>query len=562
MSYLVELGFAENAEKAKELEGRMTGLLASRDAFDPDFFHGLELSNYDDLLRVFSVNREDYETALRENSWDDKARRSYNYLVNSMLCYMFSPLQDTEKIMARQQVIRRYIGDRDLANRTREMLDGHASLLYSLRDIYNTEMHDVSEQFEKFSEAFKRLRNEDLFGGFSQKLEDLLGNNPIADMSALGQKPILIADKNDFYLVRSGPKGKGVFDLTVNGLFRRERDMMIDYPGSRDDLKSVRNLVMESAPFIYIIGAFLHQADVYVRRKKLGLPVCIPEINDQGIFKVENAYPITTFLNGLSPVLFSFGYDRIIRKFLIGGAHSGGKSELLKNVGGYHIVGLGGGILPCEEGAKIPLTNRIVTSFTKSQEVGRGSLESEEKALLEELRRNGKDDLLLIDEFLNTTNPELALHLSDLLYGGLEGLTPGLANIPGAVLVVDHRASRMEQEGFVFLSPELVLGKPKRDPYEEEPTDKEVLVPTHHFVTGKPNSGEVAEHALQMWERVKKDVARQSESQLQRTFRHNTEDYDINPLGSSLTKLSGGEDEWGRKGERKELRSKQEGFEF
>ena len=65
------------------------------------------------------------------------------------------------------------------------------------------------------------------------------------------------------------------------------------------------------------------------RRKKLGLPVCIPELNDEGRFRVKNGHPIATNLEE-EPVPINLSYDRMHRKVIVGGAHSGGKTELLK----------------------------------------------------------------------------------------------------------------------------------------------------------------------------------------------------------------------------------------
>ena len=247
---------------------------------------------------------------------------------------------------------------------------------------------------------------------------------------------------------------------------------------------------------------------IFRNRKLLGLPVCIPEINSEGRFEVEEAHPVASWLRFLSsdPVAFDFHYTRDDRHVILSGAHSGGKTELLKNVGLYHLIGLAGFPLPARR-AVIPVTDKIQTSFSKAAEKGKGSLESEIWETVRTARDLGPNDLWLLDEFLDTTKPELAGHLE----------TPLLQIIrrtPGAVLLVSHRAASMEDDlGFRFMHPE--LEEKELAVYESvyvddelyggghysTPTDRKErrLVPTHRFVEGRPDGRLTQRHAMEMW---------------------------------------------------------------
>jgi hypothetical protein len=493
----------------------------------------LQIGNYFRFLRWFSKERgalpighsDDYG---RTWSYQDVSGWYYSRFIEGALSNLFYPVQDKGKIIERQNITKYLAQDSQQAGQTRElirtMFDLEAKLYEEMcehereRTIDTKLLEPFAELVDSFGQFREGYSSEGVLRYFASYFNSLLRENPVTRRANVLRGGInLVAGQQaqagrKFYLVKNLPESSLVFDL---GLFKQgEKTPMHYYPGETQDVLDMKAFVLEAATPVFLLGAFLYQAEVYRVMKRLGEPVCFPNINQDGLFRVKNASPLTTYLVE-TPRTFSFEYDRSSRKFLFGGAHSGGKSELIKNIGGLHLVGLGGGIVPCEEGAEIPLTRRIVTSFRKSKENHKGSLESEVKEILRIERESRENDLLLIDEFLDTTKPELAMHIADPLLGGIDGVCRGLANTPAAVFIIDHRASRMEREfGFKFMYPILREADEPQEPKIENTggeaqivqQPKSILVPTHEFGTGKPNPVDVRRHALQMWERVKKRV--------------------------------------------------------
>jgi len=531
MAYLTEFGFVSDEKKER---GFLDSLLIElNDISVPhwEYNKDLDIGNFIHFLKIFGTDKRNYDEWANEHSYDYQRGRTYEHQIERVLYRSFVPLQDRSKILKRQELIRRFIQEgeksqeKGLVGLTQGILTLHNGLRsacsgggYS-RSGDSISMDKAGRFFSALVRRFKlfynRYKDDELLGNFAQEVGNLL-ENPFTEMTRFFENGInLVTSNENFYLVSNKPKGKGVFYL---GSFKKSRDATLGaYPGKAEDVAEVKKFSFSSAALVYTLGSFFYQAEIYRRRKRLGLPVCLPNINEDGRFKIENAYPITTHLRSKGD-LFSFEYDKNRRRFLFGGAHSGGKSELIKNVGGYHIVGLGGGIVFCDEGAEIPMTRRVITSFRREQESGKGALESEVKQALRLDRDAMERDLLLIDEFLDTTKPELAMHIASPILKGEEGLCRGLANSPGTVLIVDHRASRMSEDyGFEFMAPVLLRIKgrdlekrlEKRGYYgkiPEEEKDQVFLVPTHDFVAGKPNKDEVREHALELWEKSKAKI--------------------------------------------------------
>ena len=104
----------------------------------------------------------------------------------------------------------------------------------------------------------------------------------------------------------------------------------------------------------------------------------------------------------------------------------------------------------------------------------------------------------------------------------------------------------MEEDfGFTFMSPELKTIKLSEylkrraasegyyvpeDPLEllEGREEGDILVPTHHFVMGKPDPAQVQEHALQMWKEVKEKVHQNRREIIRYGLGGDVQDYGIN----------------------------------
>lgn len=567
------------------LEQRLARLLCSTDGpeeYNPD----LNLSNYLHFLKVYSRDRssDPYDRGYNYNLMDRAGQISgweEKYKINRILTILYSPVQEIEGIRERQNLLRRYISsrlgeeDRDLTELTNDLMRNHYSLYSNLpEDLDRIDLSKIAAPFVKTVESLvifrDRFVSDSQLSYFAKRIDDIFKNNPITKIAVLleqGGAVIMGTDRRatkadmtakadrrlerereerrgnfwgyrkenedesrpdgyEFWLARSEPIGKGIFDL---GRFKPgEGAKMRDYPNQKKDIVQMVNFAYDSSVLVYILASMQYQAEIYNRRKKLGLPVCIPELNDEGRFRVKNGHPIATNLEE-EPIPINLSYDRTHRKFIIGGAHSGGKTELLKNIGLYHLVGVGGGIWPAEEG-EVPLTRNIITSLRKGHEESKGSLESELKNAMKIAKDMGERDVALIDEFLDTTKPELARHISYPLLVGEEGLCIGFAKSPGTVYIVDHRAPILREDmGFEFMYPVLVRKKAtelakkirarlRRD--SESTTDldffsslnrRTVLIPTHTFAVGKPSPKEVQKHALQMWQRVMWNISHREE---------------------------------------------------
>ena len=572
MDYLQMLG-----EKREEKD--LTRLLVGRDGPNP-YNADLNPRGYLHFLKIFSVDRDErtddyhsrgYSLLYRNDDYNLKGWEE-SFKIERMLTMLLTPPETMEQVLARQNLLKRYIAsytgeeDSDLAQFTRDLIASHYSLYAHIpSDISDLTLEKIAKPFVRTVESLVRFRarfaQEKGLEYFTQRLTQIFEDNPITRIAALlEQGGVLVigtdgrailadrkakqegrlrreieerqknpygfrernsdhtkSDGSEFWLARSAPTGKGIFDL---GLFRPgEGAKMKDYPNQEKDMSDIVGFCYDSALLVYTLGAIAYQAEVFNRRRKLGLPVCIPTLNDEGRFRIKNGHPIATNVMEKA-VMLNLNYDRAHRKFIIGGAHSGGKTELLKNIGLYTLVGTCGGIWPAEQG-EVPLTRRIVTSIRKDTEDEKGALESELKATMQMAREMGEGDLALIDEFLDTTKPELARHISQPILAGEKGICVGFARSPGTVYIVDHRApSLSETMGFEFIYPvlerkkasDLAEARKKMLRYEgqedsemslyESLGDETVLIPTHTFEVGKPSPEEVKEHALMMWRRV------------------------------------------------------------
>ena len=225
-----------------------------------------------------------------------------------------------------------------------------------------------------------------------------------------------------------------------------------------------------------------------------------------GLFVLEsNSKDIKQIVEGNFPINVEFNYARGNNKVILSGPHSGGKTELLKNIGVYHALALSGFFVPAEY-ANVPMTRRIITSFKKSTEKNKGSLESEINETSEVIRGLQQGDLVLWDEFLDTTKPELAAYLE-------EPLLEGFASTPATIVLLSHRATSLRQEfGFRFMYPELEEievpeeeaayyirsenTKVDKSGFKEGEKKIKLLIPTRKFIEGKPTPELTRDHAF------------------------------------------------------------------
>jgi len=246
------------------------------------------------------------------------------------------------------------------------------------------------------------------------------------------------------YIANTSLKGMKVMELGLVKLADNELQYGKEYEHGR----GIRDFLTRHDYFVDPLTVLFSQALCYRNRKLWGLPVCLPTFNDEGRFMVRNAEPLASDID--DPTLFSLEYCPDDNKIILGGAHSGGKTELLSNIGVYHRIAMANLVLFCDE-AHLPRTDSFYLSYDKESMRGHGSLSAEIHTLRRDIQMWDEHTLALLDEFLDTAKPEIAARAEKVLL-------KEMAATPGPVIIVDHRASSLtEDSGFRFKHPELIL---------------------------------------------------------------------------------------------------------
>ena len=224
---------------------------------------------------------------------------------------------------------------------------------------------------------------------------------------------------------------------------------------------------------VYAPLAALYSEAFYLKNND----VCLPQINEEGIFEMVDGKPIMPTPNPRGTSLY---YDNKSGKVVLNGIHSGGKSHLLMTIGSYYLAGLSGFPVPAQS-AKVPIVNRIFHSFDIEKRNRGGSLESEffDRARTIELIRKG--DLVLMDEFLQHASPDASTDLEPIILS--EFYKTG-----STIIVVTHRGDSLDdKDQWQFYSPGFT---------EENGR----IIPTYKFQKGRPNQEILRRHAKQMLE--------------------------------------------------------------
>lgn len=142
------------------------------------------------------------------------------------------------------------------------------------------------------------------------------------------------------------------------------------------------------------------------------------------------------------------------KKFLIAGLHSGGKSFFLENIILTSLVGQIGLNIPAKK-LVLPKYNHLHYFRSDKTDRDAGSLETELRALNNIIKTAAKGDLIVLDEFLDSTSPDIANWLgADIL--------ERLLSSQATVFVASHRNTNYEQlqkQGWIVLSPGHTLKK-------------------------------------------------------------------------------------------------------
>ena len=228
------------------------------------------------------------------------------------------------------------------------------------------------------------------------------------------------------------------------------------------------------------LAALYFEANYISRRKKQGQDVCLPTINEEGRFSIVNGEPI---LCTPAPVPRSFSFDRINARAILNGLHSAGKTFLICDIPLYIIRGLRGFAVPAKE-ADVPITRRIFHALEIEKLSGGGSLHSELVSRAKEIAGAQKDDLFIVDEFLQHASPDAAEPLEPIILDSY-------AQTEATFIVVDHRGESIEDGNkWNFWSPE----------YKEQAGGE--ISPTYRFRRGKPDGEVLTKHAKQLLRKV------------------------------------------------------------
>ena len=135
----------------------------------------------------------------------------------------------------------------------------------------------------------------------------------------------------------------------------------------------------------------------------------IPVFSETGDIKVRNArHPLLLKARGFSKVVpLNFELPSKYRVLLVSGPNAGGKTVFLKTIGVIFMLMKYAIPVPAEY-AEIPYVNNIFAGgFEDEQDIleGESSFTSLLRQIREILDKAGKDDLVLLDEFLASTDP-------------------------------------------------------------------------------------------------------------------------------------------------------------
>jgi hypothetical protein len=444
--------------------------------------------------------------------------------IETIINEMYGVGQDPEVIKRRQELIKRFTNiSSEESSLIERLLVCHSNLndaLYRASDRderyshFPEMIHPFMEIAYSLFELDRRYEGDSLMNSFSQRIKGFFEENPAVKQAYLfdWRSGRGLVDRAKVSLSKLSLKGTSAFNL---GLFS---DNSMNYTAFKGLGNNIQRFEGESDSFIHTLATFYYMARAFNNAKAKGQPTCFPNINDRGVFELTNAMPIATKLDGNCPVNIDFRYNRQENKFLLSGPHSGGKTELLKNLGVYHALALSGFFVPADS-ANVPLTKRIITSFKKNNQANKGSLESEINETSRTISSLGQGDLVLWDEFVDTAKPELAAYLEVPL---LEGFSAS----PATVGLVSHRASSLERDlGFRFMYPELrEVEVPKTDAAAyinseiltvdpevlKQGKNVKVLIPTHRFIEGRPDPKLTRDHAFQMWALMKGELGANS----------------------------------------------------
>jgi len=156
------------------------------------------------------------------------------------------------------------------------------------------------------------------------------------------------------------------------------------------------------------------------------------------------------------------------RKFLLAGLHSGGKSFLLENLVLASVLAQAGFSMPADS-VQLPIYDNIY--YYKNAEDHGGRLDSELTEIEGIVRKAKARDLVIIDEFLDSTSAEIANSLGP-------AILDRLVELKSTVFVTSHRSTdynHLAETGWTLMSPDYAVRGDK-------------VIPTKTLVRGPPEA--------------------------------------------------------------------------
>ncbi|MBI2630328.1 hypothetical protein HYW76_04460 [Candidatus Pacearchaeota archaeon] len=189
-------------------------------------------------------------------------------------------------------------------------------------------------------------------------------------------------------------------------------------------------------------------------------PITFPQFGDH--YDISNLFPPSLMGEGGTTyfVPIDFKTDSSEKKFLLAGLHSGGKSFFLENLVLTTLL--------AQVPLRMPSDKLILPSYRRifyHRNAGNGGkwsgkLETELRKVGEMIRKSQAGDLVVLDEFLDSTTPEVATWLSKLLLNQMKASE-------ATFFVSTHRAHNfraLRRQGWTILSPKYEIRQGKVAP--------------------------------------------------------------------------------------------------
>lgn len=289
--------------------------------------------------------------------------------------------------------------------------DNASPQLKSIRQEIRTKRNSISKRLQSF------VRNQDHAEYIQDEVVTLRENRfviPIKRDHKGKIKGIVLDTSNSGETLFIEPEYVVEDNNRLIALFKEEKDEEIRI------LKYFTSQIREQLDVIYSsIKSFSFIDFIYAKgRLALEMNASLPEINDQGIYKLFKAYH--PMLKGdVVPIDLFLGED--FHMLIITGPNTGGKTVALKTLGLLSMMACAGLMIPAQEGSIVSTNDMIFIDSGDEQSIHQNlsTFSAHIKRIIQIMKHATKNSLVLIDEIGSGTDPEegsnLALAILDQL---------------------------------------------------------------------------------------------------------------------------------------------------